>query len=55
MKDARKLPQFNIRLPLELKDYLQRKADEGYRSLNNEVVKRLEESRQREEQADVCQ
>ena len=51
MKDARKLPQFNIRLPLELKDYLQRKADEGYRSLNNEVVKRLMESREREEQA----
>lgn len=53
MKDARKLPQFNVRLPQDLKDYLQRKADEGYRSLNNEVVKRLMESREREEQAHV--
>lgn len=55
MKNARQMPQTNLRLPRELKDYLRRKADENLRSLTAEIAARLEESRKREEQAHAQQ
>ena len=41
---ARTDPQINIRVPLELKKRLEMTAIEASRSLNAEVVKRLEDS-----------
>jgi hypothetical protein len=41
---TREDPQMKLRLPLELKDTLTAAAQENSRSLNAEVVKRLEES-----------
>lgn len=49
MKNARQMPQTNLRLPQELKDYLRGKADDNRRSLNAEIVTRLEESRTQEQ------
>lgn len=43
--------QLKLRLPLSLKDWLSDKATENRRSLNNEVVVRLQESRKREAKA----
>lgn len=52
MKDARKAPQTNLRMSHELKDWLQKKAEDNFRSMNSEVIARLEESRRREEEND---
>ncbi|WP_343654530.1 Arc family DNA-binding protein [Paraburkholderia caribensis] len=41
---TREDPQMKLRLPVELKDRLMTLAEENGRSLNAEVVKRLEES-----------
>jgi hypothetical protein len=41
---TREDPQMKLRLPAELKDVLTTAAQENNRSLNAEVVKRLEES-----------
>lgn len=41
---TREDPQMKLRLPVELKDRLTALAEENGRSLNAEVVKRLEES-----------
>ena len=40
--------QTNVRLPVELKTWLKKKAEEAHRSLTSEVVHRLEESMQRD-------
>lgn len=42
--------QTNLRLPLELKQWLQQQADKARRSLTAEVVLRLEESRDFQQQ-----
>ncbi|MDC7704054.1 Arc family DNA-binding protein [Vogesella indigofera] len=52
MKDARKAPQTNLRMSHELKDWLQKKSEKNFRSMNSEVIARLEESRRREEEND---
>lgn len=39
---------FGVRLPPELKQWLGTQAQENRRSLNSELIKRLEESRNRE-------
>lgn len=49
------IPPFGIRMPPELKQWLGQKAEANRRSLNSELVKRLEESRQKEEQEKVAQ
>jgi len=41
-------PRINLRLPPDLYEYLNRKAAEGYRSLNSEVTLRLEKSMKEE-------
>ncbi|WOE43096.1 YlcI/YnfO family protein [Acinetobacter chinensis] len=38
-------PQYNLRLPKELKDFLAEQAQKDGRSLNNFIVKSLEELR----------
>lgn len=45
MKDARKAPAVMLRLPQELKDWLKHKAIDNRRTLNSEVLHRLEKSR----------
>lgn len=50
MKDARNAPQTNLRMPLDLKEWLQKKAVGNYRSLTNEIITRLEASRKQEEE-----
>lgn len=40
-----------VRLPEELKQWLKHKAVDNYRSLNGEIVARLEQSRKAEEAA----
>lgn len=41
--------QTNVRLPAGLKEWLAAQARENHRSLNGEVVHRLEESRRKDE------
>lgn len=43
------MAQANLKLPLELKTWLQQQAEFNRRSLNSEVVYRLEQSRQKSE------
>ncbi len=49
MLSSRQLPQFNVRLPQDIKDWIQQKATENFRSMNAEIVARLDESRKQEE------
>jgi predicted HicB family RNase H-like nuclease len=46
MKDARKIAPFGLRLPPELKEWLQQQALKNHRSLNAELLARLEQSKQ---------
>ncbi|WP_080418603.1 Arc family DNA-binding protein [Burkholderia ubonensis] len=39
---------FGLRLPAELREYLTNQAQKNYRSLNSEIIQRLEASRQKE-------
>lgn len=48
---ASPIPPFGVRMPPELKDWLSEQARQSRRSLNGEIVKRLEESRVREKRA----
>ncbi len=50
---ARSDEQTNIRLPAELKAWIRVKAAEAKRSLNSEILVRLEESRKRQEATDA--
>ena len=45
---VRQIAPFGVRLPPELKQWLGIQAQVNHRSLNSELIKRLEESRQRE-------
>lgn len=53
MKNARSIGPTPVRIPPDLRQWLKHKAVDNYRSLNSEIVLRLEESRKREEQADA--
>lgn len=48
-KDTRTEPQYKLRMPTELKEYLTQKAQENKRSLNAEIVARLEATMQQDE------
>jgi len=48
MEGARKIPTLQVRLPEDLKVWLKHKSVDNRRSLNSEVVARLEESREKE-------
>lgn len=45
MKDARKVPPIQVRLPDDLKTWLKHQAVDNRRSLNGELHHRLEQSR----------
>lgn len=45
------IPPFGLRLPPELKAWLQEQADKNHRSLNGEITKRLEDSWRAERKA----
>jgi len=45
---ARSDAQTNVRLPMELKEWLVKQAEAQRRSLTNEIILRLEESRARQ-------
>lgn len=49
MKDARKAPAVMLRLPQEMKDWLKHQAIDNRRTLNSEVLHRLELSRKQQE------
>lgn len=49
MEGARSAPQFSLRMYRELKDWLAHKAIDNHRSLNSEIIARLEESRRQDE------
>jgi len=49
MPETKPLPQFVIRMSRDLKAWLTAKALENKRSLNSELVYRLEQSRQQEQ------
>lgn len=40
---------FGVRMPEELKEWLRRQSQVSRRSLNNEIIKRLEESKAAQE------
>ncbi|AZC88383.1 hypothetical protein C4K29_2080 [Pseudomonas chlororaphis subsp. piscium] len=48
---SRKDPQFNLRLPEELKQWIESKAQENCRSRTAEIVFMLMEERRRQKQA----
>ena len=45
MKDARTAPAIQLRLPTELKNWLKHQAIDNHRSLNGEVLARIEQTR----------
>lgn len=45
---ASPIAPFGLRLPPDLKAWLQEQADKNHRSLNGEITKRLEDSRREE-------
>lgn len=49
MQGNRTLAPTPVRIPEELKQWLKCKAAENYRSLNGEIIARLEQSRKAEE------
>lgn len=51
MQNSRNLPQVNLRVSPALKEWIAKKAESNFRSMNSEIVARLEESKKREEQA----
>lgn len=48
MKTARKAPQIGLRLPVDLKQWLEERATANHRSLNGEATALLERYRQQE-------
>ncbi|PTT90429.1 Arc domain-containing protein [Pseudomonas sp. HMWF031] len=48
---ARKDSQFNLRLPQELRQWVEAQAQENHRSKTAEIVFRLSEEKKRQEQA----
>lgn len=50
MKDARKSPAVMLRLPVELVQWFKHQAIDNRRSLNGELLHRLEDSKKRQEQ-----
>lgn len=49
MKGAREMPQINIRMPNELKTWIQKRAERDERSMNWVVVKLIEKAKTEEE------
>ena len=45
MKNARRMPQFNVRMSKQLRDWIERKAEENHRSMNSEINFILEKYR----------
>ncbi|WP_394260819.1 Arc family DNA-binding protein [Moraxella boevrei] len=50
---SRDIAPFGVRMPAELKKHLNDKADENKRSLNAEIVARLQQSVDNEENAEM--
>jgi len=44
MQGARQHPQMAVRMPPELKNYIHQRAEENHRTLNGEILFRLEQS-----------
>ena len=55
MSAVRELPTTQLRLPTELKSWLQHQAIDNRRSLNAEIVLRLEQSRAQQARAHAAQ
>lgn len=48
MRNVKDMKMMNIRVPSDLKEWLQTKADENHRSLNAEIVVLMEQTRKKE-------
>ncbi|MCZ8868187.1 Arc family DNA-binding protein [Escherichia albertii] len=48
MQGARKMPQFNLRMPKEVLDLVRKVAKENERSVNSEIYKRVLDSLKRD-------
>lgn len=55
MKQDKQRPPSPVRIPEGLKQWLKHKAVDNFRSLNSEIVARLEQSRKAEEAQDAKQ
>lgn len=49
MKDARNMPQMNLRLPEHIKKWIKERAEANHRSINSEAVFLFEQCKQQEE------
>lgn len=50
MQEPKSSAASSVRIPIELRQWLSHRAVDNYRSLNGEIVARLEQSRRQEEQ-----
>lgn len=48
MKSRHQITPFPVRMPVELKDWLQQRATQNLRSMNNEIITLLMEAQKRE-------
>ncbi|PPA76497.1 hypothetical protein C4E15_06800 [Achromobacter spanius] len=48
MKDTLSAPQIKLRIPAEMRDWLQDCAQRNFRSMNAEIAHRLQQTRERE-------
>lgn len=53
MEKAREMPQTNIRMPVDLKKWVQQQAEKNCRSFNNEIIFTLQQCRSKE--GTVCE
>ena len=52
---VRKYPQYQLRMPKSLKEWLRKEACKNHRSLNSEILVRLETTRKAEEHREETQ
>lgn len=55
MSEVRQWPQFKLRMPPELRDWLEQRSTANHRSQTSELVFILQQERQREHTAKVAQ
>lgn len=53
MEGAREMPLIHVRVPEELRDWIKQEAVQNRRSMNGEMVARLEESRRSQQRTEV--
>lgn len=54
MKNARNMPQLNLRLPEHIKEWIKERAEANHRSINSEAVCLFEQCKQQEEKQNAA-